>query len=79
MLEGVLIGVTGAVAGALLAFAALAPFPPIAEVESGGLPIDVRQGGFWIAVVLTTLAAAISSIIPARRAARIDPVEAIGQ
>ena len=29
--------------------------------------------------VLTTLAAAIASILPARRAARVDPVEAIGQ
>jgi lipoprotein-releasing system permease protein len=48
-------------------------------VQGGGLPIDVGQGGFVIAVVLTTLASALASIIPARRAARLDPVEAIGQ
>ncbi len=79
VLEGVFIGITGSVSGALLAWAALAPFPPIAQVQGGGLPIDVGQGGFVIAVVLTTLASALASIIPARRAARLDPVEAIGQ
>ena len=79
VLEGVFIGITGGVSGALLAWAALVPFPPIAQVQGGGLPIDVGQGGFVIAVVLTTLASALASIIPARRAARLDPVEAIGQ
>ena len=79
VLEGVFIGISGGVSGALLAWAALAPFPPIAQVQGGGLPIDVGQGGFVIAVVLTTLASALASIIPARRAARLDPVEAIGQ
>lgn len=79
VLEGIFIGVTGGLSGALLAWAALAPFPPIAQVQSGGLPIDVGQGGFLIAVALTTLASALASIIPARRAARLDPVEAIGQ
>ena len=79
VLEGVFIGISGGVSGALLAWAALVPFPPIAQVQGGGLPIDVGQGGFVIAVVLTTLASALASIIPARRAARLDPVEAIGQ
>jgi lipoprotein-releasing system permease protein len=79
VLEGVFIGITGSISGALLAWATLVPFPPIAQVQGGGLPIDVGQGGFVIAVVLTTLASALASIIPARRAARLDPVEAIGQ
>lgn len=79
VLEGTLIGAIGSIAGALLAWAALAPFPPIAQVKGGGLPVDVSQGGILIAIVLTTLAAAIASILPAQRAARVDPVEAIGQ
>lgn len=79
VLEGTLIGAVGSVAGALLAWAALARFPPIAQVQGGGLPIDLAQGGFVLAVVLTTFAAALASILPAQRAARIDPVEAIGQ
>lgn len=79
VMEGTLIGVIGGLSGVLLAWAALSPFPPIAEVKSGGLPIDVAQGGFLAALVLTTLAAILASIIPARRAAGVDPVEAIGQ
>ena len=79
VLEGTLIGATGAVGGALLAWAALAPFPPVSAVAQGGLPIDSGQGQFLLAVLLTTAASALASILPARRAASIDPVEAIGQ
>ena len=79
VLEGTLIGLVGALAGALLAWAALLPLPPVGEVRGGGLPIDRAQGDFLLAVLLTTLAAMLASILPARNAARIDPVEAIGQ
>jgi lipoprotein-releasing system permease protein len=47
-------------------------------VKSGALPIDRQQGDFLLAIALTTLAATLASILPARRASRIDPVEAIG-
>lgn len=79
MLEGTLIGFVGAVVGALVAWAALLPLPPVTEVRSGGLPIDRAQGDFLLAITLTTLAAMLASILPALNAARIDPVEAIGQ
>lgn len=79
IIEGTLIGALGALAGAGLAWLALSPFPPVSEVDSGGLPIDREQGAFMAAILLTTLASALASILPARRAAAIDPVEAIGQ
>lgn len=79
VLEGTLVGFGGAVAGAILAWLALLPFPPIAKVEGGGLPIDRGQGDYVLAIALTTLAAAAASILSARRASRVDPVEAIGQ
>jgi len=78
VLEGTLIGVVGAIAGALAAWLALLPLPPVSAVTSGDLPIDRQQGDFLLAIALTTLAATLASILPARRAARIDPVEAIG-
>ncbi len=78
VLEGTMIGFVGALAGACIAWFALAPFPPVSEVTSGGLPIDRAQGDFLLAILLTTSAAMLASILPARRAARIDPVEAIG-
>lgn len=79
VLEGTFVGFAGAVAGALLAWLALLPFPPIAAVDGGGLPIDRGQGDYLVAVALTTAAAALASILSARRAARVDPIEAIGQ
>lgn len=78
VLEGTLIGFIGAIVGAVAAWFALLPLPPVTEVSSGGLPIDRQQGDFLLAITLTTLAATLASILPARRAARIDPVEAIG-
>lgn len=78
VLEGTLIGLAGAIVGAVAAWLALLPLPPVTEVRSGGLPIDRAQGDFLLAITLTTLAAMLASILPARNAARIDPVEAIG-
>ena len=65
-------------AGAAAAWFAPLPLPPLSDVSSGGLPIDRQQGDFLLAITLMTLAAMLASILPARRAAQIDPVEAIG-
>lgn len=78
VLEGTLIGLIGAIIGALAAWLALLPLPPVSAVKSGGLPIDRQQGDFLLAIALTTIAAMLASVLPARHAARIDPVEAIG-
>jgi len=78
VLEGTLIGRVGALVGALAAWLALLPLPPVSAVKSGALPIDRQQGDFLLAIARTTLAATLASILPARRASRIDPVEAIG-
>lgn len=78
VLEGTLIGAAGAVTGALVAWLALIPFPPLTEVEGGGLPVDRAQGDYLLAVALTSVAAALASLLAARQATRIDPVEAIG-
>jgi len=78
VIEGTLIGAIGAIAGATLAWLALIPFPPLDEVGGGGLPVDRAQGDYLVAVILTTLAAVAASLLSARRATQIDPVEAIG-
>ncbi len=78
VLEGTMIGFVGALVGAGVAWLVLLPLPPVTEITSGGLPIDRTQGDFLLAIGLTTPAAMAASILPARRASRIDPVEAIG-
>jgi lipoprotein-releasing system permease protein len=79
VLEGTLIGSLGAASGALFAWVGLAPFPPIDAVQPGQLPVDRGQGGYVFAVTLTSAAAALASVVAARQATRIDPVEAISQ
>ena len=79
ILEGTLIGLVGAIAGALLAALSLSLFPPVETVQGGDLPIDRAQGNYLVAVILTAVAAALASVLSARRATKIDPVEAIGQ
>ena len=77
--QGALIGLVGGLAGAGLGWLALSPFPPPGEIEAGGFPIDLAQGGFGLAIALTFIGAIIASILPARAAAKVDPVTVISQ
>jgi len=77
--QGALIGILGGLIGAGLGYAVLSPFPVPELAPPGGLPVDVRQGAYGLAVSLTVLGAVLASILPARAAARVDPVTVIGQ
>lgn len=78
VMQGALVGVLGGISGAALGYVALLPFPPREEIEPGTLPIDITQGSYGLAITLTVIAAILASILPARSAARVDPVKAIG-
>lgn len=77
--QGGLIGLVGGLVGAALGWLALSPFPPPGQIEPGGFPIDISQGGFGLAVGLTVAGSLIASILPARSAAKVDPVKVITQ
>lgn len=77
--QGALIGILGGLIGAGLGYAALSPFPVPELAPPGGLPVDVRQGAYGLAIGLTAIGAILASILPARAAARVDPVSVIGQ
>jgi lipoprotein-releasing system permease protein len=77
--QGALIGILGGLIGAGLGYLALSPFPVPELAPPGGLPVDVRQGAYGLAIALTAIGAILASILPARSAARVDPVEVIGQ
>ncbi|HEY0919555.1 ABC transporter permease [Devosia sp.] len=79
VIQGALIGILGGLAGAGLGYLLLAPFPPPDLATAGDLPIDVRQGAYGLAIGLTALGAILASILPARAAARVDPVTVITQ
>lgn len=77
--QGALIGVMGGLTGAGLGYLALLPFPPREAFRPGTLPLDITQGSYALAITLTVIGAVLASILPARSAARVDPVTAIGQ
>ena len=65
--------------GAGLGYLALLPVPSRDAFEVGTLPMDITQGSYGLAITLTVIGAILASILPARAAARVDPVTAIGQ
>ena len=77
--QGALIGLFGGLLGAALGYLALLPFPPRDAFRVGTLPMDITQGSYGLAIWLTVVGAILASILPARSAARVDPVTAIGQ
>ncbi len=77
--QGALIGLMGGLSGAALGYLALLPFPSRDAFKVGTLPMDITQGSYGLAITLTVIGAILASILPARAAARVDPVTAIGQ
>ncbi|MCR8726022.1 ABC transporter permease [Frigidibacter sp. ROC022] len=79
VMQGGLVGLMGGLSGAVLGYLALLPFPSRDEFRAGTLPMDITQGSYGLAILLTVIGAVLASILPARSAARVDPVTAIGQ
>lgn len=77
--QGALIGLMGGIMGAGLGYIALLPFPTREAFHAGTLPLDITQGSYGLAITLTVIGAILASVLPARSAARVDPVTAIGQ
>lgn len=80
LLQGLIIGLTGASIGCLTGYGLCSWLASITKPDGSPiLPIAPEQGGYVAAVLLTTLGAVIASVLPARQASRIDPLEAIQQ
>lgn len=77
--QGALIGLLGGLLGAATGYLALLPFPSREAFRPGTLPMDITQGSYGLAILLTVIGATLASVLPARSAARVDPVTAIGQ
>ncbi len=77
--QGALVGVLGGLSGAGLGYLVLSAFPPRDSAHPSVMPIDITEGAFGLAILLTIAIAILAAILPARSAARVDPVTAIGQ
>ncbi len=77
--QGALVGLLGGLSGAGLGYLVLRAFPPRNAANPSVMPIDIGEGAFGLAIILTVAIATLAAILPARSAARVDPVTAIGQ
>jgi lipoprotein-releasing system permease protein len=80
VLQGLLIGIVGAGIGCVSGFALCSWLATLTKPDGAMvLPIAPAEGGYVAVFLLTTLGAILASVIPARSAARLDPLEAIQQ
>ena len=80
LLQGLLIGLAGALIGCAAGYALCRLLEGMTGADGlPVLPIAAGEGGYLTVVVLTTLGATAASILPARAAAKLDPLEAIQQ
>jgi lipoprotein-releasing system permease protein len=77
---GGLIGVVGGIFGAILSYASTVLVGGLTKAAPKGTPsftMDFRPEYIWQAVAVAIVVAMLGAIIPSRKAARLDPVEAI--
>lgn len=79
--QGVIIGLVASLLGAVLGYRLCLFLGESFIGPDGGplLPIAPAEGGYLLVITLTVIGAALSAIMPAQAAARLDPVEAIQQ
>jgi lipoprotein-releasing system permease protein len=84
MFEGLLIGIIGTAAGALLGYLVaflqiqynIYPLDPT-QYKIDSLPLELRLSDFFFVAGMAMLLSFLASLYPARRAAKVNPVEAI--
>lgn len=81
VIQGVLVGLMGAIVGAGLAYVFCSFVAEVARKPDGTpiVPVDPAQGAYLAGILIATAASTFAAILPARAASRIDPVEAISQ
>ena len=79
VLQGFFIGLAGSLLGAGLGWVFISMLREATRGLDGepALPVDPTQGEYLIAVTQATLASSLAAILPARSAAKVDPVEVI--
>ena len=79
LMQGALVSAAGAVVGAALAWAMVVAFTLLVRGADGQplFPIALRASVFaWVALG-ATVAGLLAAVVPARRAAALDPAQAI--
>ncbi len=79
LLQGVVLGLGGALAGSLLGFVGLTAWMQLTRAADGSslFTLELSAGLFAWTLGLATLTGLVAAVVPALRAARLDPVVAI--
>jgi lipoprotein-releasing system permease protein len=79
--QGIIIGLVSSLIGAALGYRLCLFLSEDLTGPGGGplLPIAPTEGGYLLVITLTVIGSALSAILPAQAAARLDPVDAIQQ
>jgi lipoprotein-releasing system permease protein len=79
--QGIIIGLVASLIGAALGYRLCLFLSEDLTGPGGGplLPIAPTEGGYLLVITLTVIGSALSAILPAQAAARLDPVDAIQQ
>jgi lipoprotein-releasing system permease protein len=76
LVQGAVLGFTGSVLGTLGGWLLIRMFTAVRS-EAGGFPITVEFGAVALSVAVATAAGTLAAFIPARRAAKLNPIEVI--
>jgi len=79
LLQGGLLGLGGALAGSLLGFVGLTAWMQLTRAADGSslFTLELSAGLFGLTLGLATITGLVAAVVPAVRAARLDPVVAI--
>lgn len=79
LIQGALVGLVGSIAGCALGAVLALFFATLAQNPDGSatFPVDLNLGLFARSLLIATLTGLVAAVIPARRASRLDPAEAI--
>ena len=77
LIQGAVLGFTGSLAGSVGGWALIKLFQTLRPPQAGGFPITVGFGAIVLSVAVATAAGTLAAYLPARRAARLNPIEVI--
>jgi putative ABC transport system permease protein len=79
LIEGILISVIGGIIGIILGFAGAAGFGNASSGFMGGVPLTpiITSTTIILAIFVAIFVGVVSSLYPARKAAKMSPIEAV--
>jgi len=76
IIQGAILGFSGSLIGSLAGWGLIRLFQAV-SARSSGFPIPVEFGAIALSIIIATASGTLAAFLPARRAARLNPIEVI--